>query len=200
VVEWCKINRKECLFYMKQLKMRRPSAPVKELPLPAGYRYELYSGTREEIEDWKNICKNGLIRDGEDGDYWFQETILKRAGLHPEEDLFFIVDDTDRRIATTAAVKLEDGTGYVHMVASLPETRGKGLGHAMIRHTLSMIEARGVPYTHLTTDDYRLAAIKTYLDAGFLPVICEDPESDMTERWNKVLEDLHYPMVEYLSE
>jgi mycothiol synthase len=86
------------------------------------------------------------------------------------------------------------------MVASLPETRGKGLGHAMIRHTLSMIEARGVPYTHLTTDDYRLAAIKTYLDAGFLPVIYEDPESDMTERWNKVLEDLHYPMVEYLSE
>jgi len=50
VVEWCKINRKECLFYMKQLKMRRPSAPVKELPLPAGYRYELYSGTREEID------------------------------------------------------------------------------------------------------------------------------------------------------
>ena len=185
---------------MKQLKMRRPSAPVKELPLPAGYRYELYSGTREEIEDWKNICKNGLIRDGEDGDHWFRETILNRAGLHPEEDLFFIVDDTDRRIATTAAVKQPDGTGYVHMVASLPETRGKGLGHAMIRHTLSMIEARGVPYTHLTTDDYRLAAIKTYLDAGFLPVIYEDPESDMTERWNKVLEDLHYPMVEYLSE
>ena len=81
---------------MKQLKMRRPSAPVKELPLPAGYRYELYSGKKEEIEDWKNICRNGLIRDGEDGDYWFQETILKRAGLHPEEDLFFIVDDTNK--------------------------------------------------------------------------------------------------------
>ena len=38
------------------------------------------------------------------------------------------------------------------------------------------------------------------IDAGFLPVIYEDPESDMTERWNKVLEDLHYPMVEYLHE
>ena len=185
---------------MKQLKMRRPSAPVKELPLPAGYRYELYSGLQEQIEDWKNICSNGLIRPGEDGDFWFSETILKRPNLIPEEDLFFIVDDAGRRVATTAAVKLDDGVGYVHMVASLPETRGKGLGHAMTSHALAMIEARGVSSTYLTTDDFRVAAVKVYLDAGFLPVIYEDPESDMTDRWNKMLELLHYPAVEYLHE
>ena len=185
---------------MKQLKMRRASAPVKPRPLPAGYRFELYRGTREEIEDWKNICSNGLIKPGDDGDHWFRETILNRPGLHPMEDLFFLVDDTGRRVATTAAVKQPDGTGYVHMVASLPETRGKGLGHAMLAHTLEMIEARGVPCTILTTDDFRLAAVKTYLDAGFLPVLYEDPDSDMAARWDKVLGELRYPPVEYVEE
>ena len=185
---------------MKQLKMIRPCAPVTELPLPAGYRYEMYCGAPEQIEDWKTICKNGLIRPEDDADDRFRAMILERDGVHPTEDLFFIVDDTGRRVATTAAVKREDGIGNVHMVASLPETRGKGLGHIMISHTLAMIEARGVPYTYLTTDDFRVAAVKVYLDAGFLPVIYEDPESDMTDRWNKMLELLHYPPVEYLSE
>jgi hypothetical protein len=70
----------------------------------------------------------------------------------------------------------------------------------MLAHALQMGEARGVPYTVLTTDDHRLAAIKTYLDAGFLPVLYNDPDSDMRARWDKVLTDLHYGPVEYLSD
>ena len=70
--------------------------------------------------------------------------------------------------------------------------RGKGIGHAMLRYALQMLEARGCTYSVLTTDDFRLAAIKTYLDAGFVPVIEQDPESDVRMRWEKVLAELHY--------
>jgi hypothetical protein len=70
----------------------------------------------------------------------------------------------------------------------------------MLSHALEMGEARSTPYTVLTTDDFRLAAIKTYLDAGFLPVMWEDPESDMKARWDKVLCELHYGPVKYVDE
>ena len=46
---------------MKQLKMMRFSAPVKERMLPSGWRYVLFGGTQEEILDWIEICKNGLL-------------------------------------------------------------------------------------------------------------------------------------------
>ena len=78
------------------------------------------------------------------------------------------------------------------MVAAAPEVRGRGIGHAMLRFALSMLERRGCTYTVLTTDDFRLAAIKTYLDADFVPVIEQDPESDVRARWESVLARLHY--------
>ena len=69
---------------------------------------------------------------------------------------------------------------------------GKGIGHAMLRHALRQLEARGCTHSVLTTDDFRLAAIKTYLDAGFVPVIEDDPESDVRARWKSVLDALQY--------
>jgi len=184
---------------MKQLKMIRYNAPVKPRALPAGWRYELFRGTDAEIADWLTICKNGLF--GPDIDERsFAKYITNWRDLVPTRDLFFVVDADDRRVATTAFVQYADGTGYVHCVGSLPETRGKGVGHAMIAHALEMGQERGVPYSVLTTDDHRLAAIKTYLDAGFCPVLYHDPDSDMKQRWETVLAELRYGEVQYVSE
>ena len=184
---------------MQQLKMIRYSAPVKKRELPDGYFYRMFGGTREEIEDWIKICKNGLLpEDG--GIEWYYSSIENYPDLEPERDLFFVVDADGKRVATSASVCHGDSTGYIHMVASLPETRGKGIGHAMLSFALELIENRGVTHTVLTTDDHRLAAIKTYLDAGFLPVIYNDPESDMEARWKKVLSEMKYPDVKFIYE
>ena len=43
------------------------------------------------------------------------------------------------------------------------------------------------------------SAVKTYLDAGFLPVLLDDPESDHAARWDKVRADLSYPAVTYVT-
>ena len=184
---------------MKQLKMIRYSAPVIPRPLPEGWGYVSYKGTEEEISDWVTICREGLFGPNCSREN-FAKCIERWRDLTPVEDLFFVVDDTGRRVATSAYVKYADGTGYLHCVGSLPTVRGKGVGHAMLSHALEIGEERGTPYTTLTTDDFRLAAIKTYLDAGFLPVLWEDPESDMKARWDSVLNELHYSPVKYVDE
>lgn len=164
--------------------------PVQARALPPGYEYERYCGKREQIDDWLALCFEALIPTKEEK--WFEETILQYPDLCPERDLFFVVEqNTGRRVATTAAV-CHGAEGYIHMVAAAPDVRGRGIGHAMLRYALEKIEARGCTYSVLTTDDFRLAAIKTYLDAGFVPVIEQDPESDHRARWESVLENLRY--------
>ena len=184
---------------MKQLKMIRYRAPVMPRPLPQGWGYVTYTGGEEEIADWITICREGLFGSGCDREK-FAKCIEGWRDLTPTEDLFFVLDADGHRVATAAYVKYADGTGYLHCVGSLPSVRGRGVGHAMLSHALEIGEKRGVPYTTLTTDDFRLAAIKTYLDAGFLPVLWEDPDSDMRARWDKVLSNLHYRAVEYVDE
>ena len=176
---------------MKQLKMRRPGVPVKARELPRGYGYEYYNGSAEQVHDWLELCHGALLPDKNES--WFRSTILEYPDLCPERDLFFVIEQsTGKRVATTAAV-CHGQEGYIHMVAAAPEVRGRGIGHAMLRYALARLAERGCTYTVLTTDDFRLAAIKTYLDAGFVPVIEKDPESDVRARWESVLQELKYP-------
>ena len=85
---------------MKQLSMRRESAPVKSRELPQGYFYEAYSGKREQIDDWLELCFEALIPTKEEK--WFTDTILQYPDLCPERDLFFVIEQsTGRRVATS---------------------------------------------------------------------------------------------------
>ena len=182
---------------MKQLRMRRECVPVQPRELPVGYAYEYYDGRAEQIADWLEICYEALLPDKNES--WFTSTIVQYPDLCPERDLFFVIEQaTGKRIATTAAV-CHGKEGYIHMVAALPEVRGKGIGHAMLRYALKVLEERGCTYTVLTTDDFRLAAIKTYLDADFVPQVEVDPESDVRARWEQVLHALQYPKTYDLS-
>lgn len=75
------------------------------------------------------------------------------------------------------------GHGMVHYVAILSAHRGKKLGHLMVARTLDLLERMGYTDAWLTTDDWRLAAIKVYLDLGFVPVLGEQSHK---ERWEIV--------------
>ena len=184
---------------MKQLKMLRPSGPVTPRALPEGYRILSYGGSAGEVEEWGAIVAQGLVRVS-DSTEAFEKYILRWRDLRPTEDLFFVADPAGKRVATVVGLRYAEGVGYIHMVGSLPECRGQGIGHAMLAHALAHIEELGVTHTVLTTDDYRLPAIKQYLDAGFLPLLWQDPDSDMVARWDRVLAELNYRQVEYLPE
>ncbi len=184
---------------MQQLKMLRYQEKITPRPLPDGYRYAFFRHTDAEIEDWLTICRHGLLPEN-GGEEHFRSAILSYPDLVPEKDLFFVVDPDGRRVATSAAVSHPNGEGYLHMVAALPQCRGKGIGHAMLSFALEIMESRGCTHAVLTTDDFRLPAIKTYLDGGFRPVIYHDPESDMRERWDAVIAALCYEPVDYIRE
>ena len=181
-----------------QLKMRRFSAPVKERTLPDGFTFKSFDGSEKEIDEWVRLCNFGLM-EGSTRETFF-ETVGNFPNVVAERDCFFVIDPAGKYIASSTAVATPEGVGLVHMVASDPSVRGKGIGHAMLAHTLSMLEARGMKTVELRTDDWRLAAVKTYLDAGFLPVLLNDPESDHAVRWDKVRADLSYPPVQYVKE
>ena len=181
-----------------QLKMRRPSQPVKERSLPEGYAFRNFGGSEQEIDEWVRLCNFGLM-EGSTRETFF-ETVGNFPNVVAERDCFFVIDPAGNYIASSTAVATPEGVGLVHMVASDPNVRGKGIGHAMLAHTLSMLEERGMKTVELRTDDWRLAAVKTYLDAGFLPVLLNDPESDHAARWDKVREALSYRAVEYVAD
>lgn len=190
---------------MLQLKMLRPSAPVTPRLLPKGYTVSMYRGTEEELTAWLDMCFKGQLlpeNPPESGNYrdWFKVTVLDYADLNPAEDVVFILDPAGAPVASICAVKHGEEQGYIHMVAAHPDFRGLGIGHAMLAFALEKLEARHCTYSILTTDDFRLPAIKTYLDAGFRPVLRDDPDSDQRARWDAVIAKLGYEPVEYLTE
>ena len=186
---------------MQQLVMQAEIANAKTTAiLPEGYAFVKFNGTAQEVADWKAIMAESPALGHEDPETNYRELILNYANCVPTQDIWFIVNADGERVASITTITQSNGLGYVHMVKAKADQRGKGLGHALTRHALGEFASRGVKSVRLTTDDFRLAAIKTYLDAGFVPVIVEDPESDMEARWTSVLENLRYTSVERIVE
>ena len=174
---------------MEQLKMIIFERGRENCKLPRGFVFENYTESSENACRWAAIIASDTPFSGTP-EAFFDSVIRKRPGLVPERDLFFITDSSGRAVATSAAVTNPDGTGYVHMFWSVPEARGKGLGKPLLTETLDRLASRGSFPATLTTDDFRLPAIKTYLRFGFVPVISPEPENDYENRWRAIFEKL----------
>lgn len=180
---------------MEQLVMKA-TAPYKSMTraLPTGYKFSLFSENEKDIEDWKNIfLSEPRPADGVDSCYHLMIEIY--PDLNKETDVHFIENSSGERVATITTITHADGVGYIHMVRAKDCERGKGLGHIMAEYALQIFKERGVNEVVLTTDDFRLPAIKTYLDAGFLPIVDNDEQSEINNRWNNVLKKLNYTSV-----
>ena len=133
---------------------------------------------------------------------WTIEAVRARHVRHPSfrpEWTFFAVDATDPQATPLASatawreIDAQPGHGAIHMVAALPEWRGKGLGRAVTLAALYALDARGDVVATLKTDDWRVAAIRTYLGLGFLPVWRPDGDDDTLgedhrDRWSAVMQ------------
>ena len=181
---------------MEQLVMiaRSPYAN-KKYKLPQGYRFVGFNGSERDIADWKTIIvEPPTPPDGADSCYHLMIEIY--PDVVPEKDIHFIENPDGVRVATITTITHKDGSGYIHMVKAMQSERGKALGHCMAEYALDVFHERGVESVILTTDDFRLPAIKTYLDAGFLPVVHGDDNSEVNQRWDAVLDKLQYPNVD----
>ncbi len=77
--------------------------------------------------------------------------------------------------------------GRLDFVAADPVHQGRGLGRTVCAAVIRYLLDRGYPSVVLSTDDWRLPAIKTYLRLGFRPKMIRE---DMPERWRAILEEL----------
>ena len=171
---------------MAQLKMYWfPGTPIEKFELPEGYSFSNYKD-KKDVDAWIKICQNGLVSDNYDDalENW-KGAILGRPDINLYEDLFFL-DYKGEHVGTiTAYVHSEDNTGDVHMVAIRTDWRGKGLGKYMNAKALEHLDAKKPKFVHLTTDEWRKAAVKSYLRAGFHPV---KYDVGMIKRWEAELE------------
>lgn len=120
---------------------------------------------------------------------WSDDAVRRELFDHPLVPATFVALDGGAIVAT-ASLQLQKEfphAGWVHWVGADPTHVGKGLGRAVVLAVLHAAQATGKRESGLTTDDPRLAAIRTYLGLGFEP----DPwHSSHPERWSAVLERL----------
>ena len=163
---------------MSQLKLYKTLTEPCEFPTDlGGFEYRSYNGSVEDRAAWAEICKNGLVGDDAD-DTRFIDVIEGADGYKPE-NVFFITENGNP-VATITALVQENGRGWVHMVSVHKDSRGKGLGAYLNQIALAALSKANCTYVGLTTDEFRVPAVKSYLRAGFRPVLYEE---DMEARW-----------------
>lgn len=117
-----------------------------------------------------------------------RENFTGRKEYDPQGMFFVTFEGKPVGTAFAWREKLDGGEiGRVHFVAVLEEHQGKGLGTALTLLVLHRLRERGFGRAVLSTDDFRLPAIKVYLRLGFRPVYFDEWHR---ERWKKVLEQL----------
>jgi mycothiol synthase len=76
--------------------------------------------------------------------------------------------------------------GRIDWLATDPSYRARGLGALSARAATRRLREAGYDDVYVTTDDYRLGAVKIFLDIGFRPVV----DDACRVRWHRVLEAL----------
>lgn len=168
----------------EQLKMWWNKQEIKPVQLPEGFSVRRYQGEEDALK-WIEITLDGLqdvIRTKES----FDEIMLRKDGLLPE-NIFFICKGDEYIATITAVLEQNNRVGYVHMVGSQSAYRGLGLGTQLNRIILNCFDEYGCECAYLTTDDFRIPAIKSYLREGFLPVLNGE---DMPSRWAEILRQI----------
>jgi mycothiol synthase len=167
--------------------MLRPNLDgLPPLQLPQGYELRTYR-PGDDVH-WTSIVSTAFQRDPAGMNF---DMLRKDAAFLPER--IFFIWHTEEPVATASAWLMRGGlpdAGWVHYVAVLPGHTGKRLGYWVSLATLQRMVAEGRKRGWLSTDDFRLPAIKTYLNLGFEPLLINE---NQRERWRKVFADLGLP-------
>lgn len=172
-------------FQFPQLEMVRPDLlQLPEIQLPPGYSLRHYQPGDEEA--WAGIMSEAFTP------YWgverFRRLLLPHFGFRPERVIFVCSDG--KPIGAASAFRwpgVSRGRGYIHMVGVKKDHCGHGLGYWITVACLKRFKKEGLKSAMLQTEDYRIPAIKHYLELGFKPVLVNE---DHREKWVGVLSQI----------
>jgi mycothiol synthase len=160
-----------------------PPEPV----LPPGYELRTYR--REDMPQYLELMASATFD-------FFDAEMVGRVLLRVLPDGFFVVEHrpTGQLVATAQALhvasELYPYAGQLGWLAARPEHKGKGLGMAVVAAATKRMLSAGYRCIYLETDDWRLAALKTYLNLGYVPHLYE-PAAEA--RWRAVCYRLGVP-------
>ena len=168
---------------MEQLIMRWKNDGTEALPMqiPQGCQVVNFLQLENAMEKWLDIVQYGLSGGKKDAAY-YQKMMTSRP-LYSEDKCFFILENGHAIATLTVICDYEKSEGYVHMVACHESARGKGYGTLLNRIAEFTLKKEGMKTAYLTTDDWRIPAIKSYLRIGFEPDLSTE---DFRERWGKI--------------
>lgn len=152
---------------------------ISPLVIPRGLKLITHSEGLES--EWETLAEKAFGMH-----FSFETTIINNdTNYRPEHTLY--LSDGKALLATATATEKETfpNEGWFRMIASDPECRGKGYGKLICLAALHSLSDRGYKTAVLSTDDYRIPAIRTYLSLGFKPLFTHASHS---ERWDKVLQ------------
>lgn len=170
---------------LPQLEMLRDH--LEDLPgisVPGGYVLRTFQDGDEQA--WCDIMEGNV------GQNWSVDKFREKMSSDPRftaDGLYFVTHD-GTPVASACAWRPsidEKVVGDVHMVGAYENHRGKGLGHLINSAVLHKLKDQGFQKAHLKTDDWRLAAINSYLKAGFEPL---NTHISHAERWDIILEKI----------
>lgn len=175
----------------RQLRMVLPDLEnLPKLELPDGYGLRTYQ-QGDEVH-WANIISDsfgGKKRTAQDT----RNEITERDVFVP--DGLYFVTHQDIPVGTACAWRQsvdETDVGYVHIVGVIGEHSGHKLGKWVSLAVLYYFRDNGFSCSILDTDDFRIPAIKTYLNLGFVPVYVDDTQPG---RWEKIFKKLQLPLM-----
>jgi mycothiol synthase len=171
----------------QQLCMKRSGLnDLPEIELPKGYA--IRTSQAGDAQHWARILREAFADDRFD-EFSFDREMRADPAYRPDR-IFFVCAPSGLPCGTASAYRqahLKEDTGHLHYVGACPAHAGRRLGAAVSVAALNKFRSEGLRSAVLLTDDFRLAAVKTYLRLGFSPLIVYE---DQPERWDAVFTEL----------
>ncbi|MCE2416613.1 GNAT family N-acetyltransferase [Candidatus Poribacteria bacterium] len=163
---------------------------IPQFPIPDGFAIRNYR--RDEGHIWTRILQAAEpYIDIDDG-------LFNREFGHylsvMEDRSFYLTTDAGEEIGTTTAWWQDmngEVWGQIHWVAVHPDYQGNGLSKPLMSVAMERLK-QSHECCFLGTSTGRMAAIKVYLDFGFIPDLSYE---NSKEAWTEVASVLDYPIL-----
>ena len=160
-------SRSELTVVRELLRLARPLSPddAFDATLPQGY--EVTTFTDADAPQWLALNAAAFADHPEQGRLTPADLADRMVQPWFDPAGFFLIRDTEGRLAAFHWTKVEDGVGEVYVVGVAPDRRGLGLGRAATAIGLAHLRDAGLPRVVLYVDGDNDAALATYFTAGF---------------------------------